>query len=143
MTREQLQQLYWLKVEIRELSMKIEQLESVIQGGVSKLHGIPRIPGLSDRLGGLMPEVVALKDILEEKLKLALDELARLETFIGQINDAYIRLIFTYRYIKCLSWVQVAHKLGGSTADSARMMHNRYLQSYNRAAEKETGQADL
>jgi len=136
MIRERLQQLYWIKVEISELSMKIEQLELVIQGGVSRLPGIPRIPGFSDRVGDLVPEISVLKETLEGKLKLALDELTNLEAFIGQIDDAYLRLIFTYRYIKGLSWVQVAHKLGGSTADSVRMMHNRYLQRQNGAEEK-------
>jgi len=109
--------------------MKIDQLKTMMAGGVSRISGLPRIPGFEDRLGELMPEVAALDEVLGEKLRRYVEELTRLELFIDQIDNAYLRLIFTYRYIKCLSWVQVAHKLGGSTADSVRMMHNRYLQS--------------
>jgi len=133
MKREELQQLYWIKLEIRELSMKIDQLKTMMAGGVSRISGLPRISGIGDRMGELMPEVADLEKILEEKLKRYLAELIRLETFIDQIDEAYLRLIFTYRYIKCLSWVQVAHRLGGSTADSVRMMHNRYLRNGKQA----------
>lgn len=55
------------------------------------------------------------------------------ERFIQNIPDSMTRRIFRYRYIDGKvkpSWQWIAVKLGGSnSADSARMIHNRYLKS--------------
>lgn len=108
--------------------MRIRQLESALTGGISKLDGMPRAPGVSDRVGQFMPEIVMLKDSAEEKMRKAVAEVERLEFFIESIDDSQTRTVFRLRYVNCFSWQQVAVRLGGNTADSVRMMHNRYLQ---------------
>lgn len=128
MTKTQLQQLYWLRKEIEELGKRIKQLELALTGGISKLDGMPRVHGLSDRVGDYVPEILKLKEDAQQKLDDAVKEVARLEDFISSIEDAQIRTVFRLRYVNCLSWQQVAVRLGGNIADSARMMHNRYLQ---------------
>ena len=54
-----------------------------------------------------------------------------IEKYIDSIGDSLTRRIFEHRYIKgkvMPSWQSVAFKIGGgNTADSARMLHNRYL----------------
>lgn len=128
MTKSELQQLYWLRIEIEQLSMRIRQLENALTGGISKLDGMPRAPGISDRVGQFVPEIVRLREAAQRKLEESVSESERLEAFINSIEEAQIRTVFRLRYVNCLSWQQVAVKLGGNTADSVRMMHNRYLQ---------------
>jgi len=55
----------------------------------------------------------------------------RIETFIFNIEDSQLRQIFSLRYIDGHSWQAVARRMGGITADCARMMHDRYLKKLN------------
>lgn len=128
MTKAELQQLYWLRIEVEELSLRIRQLESALTGGISKLDGMPRAPGISDRIGDFMPEIIRLKTEAKKRMEESVAQVEKIETFINSIEDAQIRTVFRLRYVNCLSWQQVAVRLGGNTADSVRMMHNRYLQ---------------
>ena len=58
--------------------------------------------------------------------------MSRLERYISDIEDSYLRLAFTYRFINGLPWEQVAACIGGSnTADGVRMMCNRYIKATN------------
>lgn len=57
-----------------------------------------------------------------------LDMLNQVEEYLEGIKDSRIRRIMRYRYIDDLSWVQVAHRMGGQhTADGCRNAHDRFL----------------
>lgn len=61
-------------------------------------------------------------------------ETARLTEQISGIDDAYIRLIFTLRFVDCLSWEDVALGVGAaSTVESVKKACYRYI----RESEKE------
>ena len=50
------------------------------------------------------------------------------EEFINEINDPVMRLIIHYRCVKCLSWEEVAIKLGaGNSAESVRQRYKRFI----------------
>ncbi|MGN1133332.1 MAG: hypothetical protein ACI4RN_02640 [Oscillospiraceae bacterium] len=50
------------------------------------------------------------------------------EEYINSIEDYQTRKMFRLRFIKGLNWTQVAHKVGGNTADSCRKRITRFLQ---------------
>ena len=127
MTKERLSQLIWLKLEIEELSNRVRKIESALSGRTSRIDSMPWLGGPKDIVGELIPELGALTDKLLKSRKRAMEEFAVLQTFIDQIDDSQVRLIFTMRYLHGYSWHQVAWRLGGNTADSVRMVHNRYL----------------
>ena len=127
MTKERLNQLGWLKLEIEELANRIRRIESALSGRASRIDGMAWLGGAKDFMGDLAPELCDLKDRLNERKSAALTEGAELQSFIATIDDSLVRLIFTLRYIDGLSWHQVAWRLGGNTSDSVRMTHNRYL----------------
>jgi len=127
MTKERLNQLGWLKLEIEELTNRIRRIESALSGRASRIDGMSWLGGAKDFMGDLAPELCDLKDKLSESKSAALAECTELQTFITTIDDSLVRLIFTLRYIDGLSWHQVAWRLGGNTSDSVRMTHNRYL----------------
>ena len=58
-------------------------------------------------------------------------KLRRCYIFIERIPDAYTRRIFKLRFIDGLSWNKLAHIIGGTTADAARMAVKRYLREKN------------
>jgi len=127
MTKERLNQLGWLKLEIEELANRIRRIESALSGRTSRIDGMSWLGGAKDFVGDLAPQLCDLKDQLSESKSAALAECTELQTFIANIDDSLVRLIFTLRYIDGLSWHQVAWRLGGNTSDSVRMTHNRYL----------------
>lgn len=59
-------------------------------------------------------------------------KLRRAYNFVERIPDAYTRRIFKLRFIDGLSWNFLAHKIGGTTADAARMTVKRYLREKKR-----------
>lgn len=91
--------------------------------GTRKIQGFP------------MPEYERKRESLKTyKLQLELADmellelLNQVEEYVEAIEDSRIRRIMRYRYIDQLSWVQVAHRMGGRhTADSCRMAHDRFL----------------
>jgi len=127
MTKERLSQLIWLKLEIEELSNRVRKIENALSGRTSRIDSMPWLGGAKDIVGDLIPELSTLTDKLLQSRKRAMEEFAVLQTFIDQIDDSQVRLIFTMRYLDGYSWHQVAWRLGGNTADSVRMVHNRYL----------------
>lgn len=70
--------------------------------------------------------------ILEEDL---LEALNQVDDFINEIPKSELRMLFRFYYIDDLTWFQVAHNMNDRfpkkrikyTADSCRMLHNRYL----------------
>ena len=127
MTKERLSQLSWLKLEIEELSGRIRRIENVLSGRAARIDGMSWAGGQKDMVGDLVPQLADLRDQLARSRECAMAEYAQIQAFIAQIDDSQTRLIFTLRYMDGLSWHQVAWRLGGNTADSVRMTHNRYL----------------
>lgn len=64
---------------------------------------------------------------ISEKIKRRNRKLRRVYIFVERIPDAHTRRIFKLRFIDGLSWNCLAHRLGGTTADAARMTVKRYL----------------
>jgi len=127
MTKENLSQLCWLKLEIEELSTRIHKIEQALSGRTSRIDSMPWLGSAKDFIGDLTPELCDLKDKLQKNRLRAMAEFSKLQAFIETIDDSQVRLIFTMRYLDGKSWHQVAWRLGGNTADSVRMVHNRYL----------------
>lgn len=129
MTKKDLSQLYWLKLEIEEDRRRLDELEAIAASPASpKYDGMPHVPGAGDGMARMAAEIADLKAIISAKQQLCIHERNRLERYISGISDSLTRQIFTYRFVKGLSWHQAAARVGGNTADSVRMRVNRYLE---------------
>lgn len=132
MTLKELSQLYYLNREIEMDKKRLQELEIMAVSISPNLSGMPRSPGVSDKVGRYAAEIADLKGIIEAKHQQCLYERSRLERYIASIDDSLIRQIFTYRFVNGLPWMQVAACIGGNnTADSVRMMCNRYIKATN------------
>ena len=130
MTLKELSQLYHLNREIEQDKERLQRLRALVES--------PSGPNLTDTPGGgsnenrlerYMAEIVDLEAIISAKITQCLHERSRLERYIADIPESYLRLIFTLRFVNGLSWNQVAFSIGGTTADAARMACKRYIES--------------
>ena len=54
----------------------------------------------------------------------------RVLDFVERVEDSRMRNILTMRYIKCMSWQQIAGEIGGgNTANGLYKAHKRFLES--------------
>lgn len=128
MTLKELSQLYYLNREIEMDKKRLLELEAQAVSCSPNLTGMPRSPGVSDKVGRYAADIVDLKGIIEAKLQQCIYERNRLERYIAEIDDSLLRQIFTYRFINGLPWEQVAACVGGgNNAGNVRMMCYRYL----------------
>lgn len=70
---------------------------------------------------------------LRMRLELADDQLLELlsgvEEYIESIENSRMRMIMRFRYMDDMTWKEIARRMrNGSTADSIRMEHNRFLE---------------
>jgi hypothetical protein len=128
MNKNDLSQLYSLNGEIDELERKIEELRTFAEGCAVSVAGLPHISRIADRTA-VAADIADLETMLEEKRRQTVEEYARLIQYINTIGNSLNRRILNLRYVDGMSWRQIAQRIGGNTADSIRMIHNRFLES--------------
>lgn len=115
MTAKELSQLCYLNREVAQARQDLAELQ--------------RRPGDGTKEGAA--ELAAQVKALKGKIRRRGRERDRLREYIENVEDAQIRLILDLRFAKRLSWVQVAHRVGGgNTEDSVRKACFRYLDAH-------------
>lgn len=128
LNKKELSQLYYLNREIEEQQRRLYELESLATSASSCITGMPKVKWTNDKVAQYACEIADLKSLLDLNLKKCFYELNRLNRYIDSVADNEISQILALRYINGLSWEQVAaHISHYATADSVRMMHNRFL----------------
>ena len=131
MTNQELSQLYYLNKEIAQQKKRLEELKAASTNITPQITGMPHGTGTSDKVSRYAAEIADLQALIELNIQKCWYELNRLNRYIADCDDSLTRQILTLRYINGLSWLQVAMSIGGdNTADSVRMIHNRYLSSH-------------
>lgn len=129
MTVKELSQLYYLKREVEQDQRRLQELEAKLGVASPTLSGMPQgSGGNNSKVERYAIELAQLKDIIIDKQAQCIKEIARLEQYIAKIDDEIIRVIFTARYIECMSWKEIAEKIGGhNTDESVKKLCYRYL----------------
>ena len=128
MNKQELSQLYYLNREIENLQRRINELESLATSGTSRITGMPKVKWNRDLVAQYACEIADLKCLLDLNLKKCFYELNRINRFLESIEDTEVSQILALRYINGFSWEQVAaHISPYASADSVRMIHNRFL----------------
>ena len=133
MTLKELSQLYWLNREIKADQKRLDELEYLAGSpSGSKLDGMPHAPNRNEsRVERLAAEIVDLKAIIAARQIQCIHERARLERWITGVKDSQTRQMFQYRFVDGLTWVDVAHKIGGgNTVDGIKKRCYRYLRDH-------------
>ena len=112
MNLHELSRYYNLK---QRLDQDIEILESLKQKaspGTSALTGMPHSPGVNDKVSYLATEIAYMEDQINQLHRELEEERIRLEEIINQIDDPRVNVICRLRFLRCMTWVQVADCLG-------------------------------
>lgn len=130
MTLKELSQLYYLKNEIKKDRERLEVLRQrsfALPG--SDITGMPGGGGNSgSNIERYVPEVVDLEKLIAEKIQRCIIEQSKIERYISNIPDSLTRQIFTERFVNGMSWVKVAHSVGGyNTEDNVKKICYRYI----------------
>ena len=145
MTVKELSQLYFLTAEIELCERHLRELE--LQRGVTPIHmdGMPKGKGSpQSQVEQLAAEIVDLQAIIHAKRIQCIHERARLERYIHTIPDVLTRLIFSYRFVDCMKWEDVAEAIGeGTTADRVKKICYRYIDREAERTERQLTEARL
>lgn len=118
---------------LKTLSATKEMLQSLRDAaypGAAVITGMPHAPGVKDKVGDLASEIADAESDLEqiERQVKASEEL--IAPFIFAIDDVQIRFIFRLRFLRGLTWKEVAAVVGGrNSEESVKMVCYRYLGS--------------
>ena len=129
MTSKQLDQVFHLtreKNELEKMLIDTPYLSAVRYDSIGASNS-----GISSPVQKIVEQREKIRELIS--MKLAEISVAEREIFeyIFSINDSQMRRIMRLRHIELKSWVQVANIIGGNnTADSVRMMHDRYLKEH-------------
>lgn len=129
MTLKELSQLYWLRREIEQHEARLEQLCASVGVSAQVYDGMPHAHSNSSPTERQAIRVADLRRTIESLRDRACEEERKLTEYIGAIPDAYLRVVFTCRFIDGMTWWQVANYIGNNmTADGVRKAVVRYLE---------------
>lgn len=131
-TLKELSQLRDLNSEIDMDRERLERLRSSISDpSTSNLTGMPSGNTYENLLERQTAEIIDLERIIYAKMMQRIHERNKLERYIADIPESYLRKIFKLRFIEGLSWNACAARLGGwNTGDGVRKTCVRYIKKH-------------
>lgn len=132
MTLQELTHIAELTEQLRRDEETLRSLQEAVHPGSQNLSGMPHTTGVHDKIGDLAVEIADLKDCIQQQKQKIAAESARAEQFIRGIEDGQTRTIFRLRFLRALSWKEVASVVGRwNTEQSVSKKCYNYLQSIN------------
>lgn len=128
MSLKELSRYYRLHMRLERNQEMLQSLENAAHPGAQSLTGMPHAVGVTDKVGDLAVEIADLKNRIRA-LQAELDrEETKLNRFISTIENDQTRTIFRLRFLRCLTWKEVAAMIGGRNSEAGvRMICYRYL----------------
>lgn len=137
MNLKELNQIYYIDREIEKDERELKELRASVISLTQEISDTPRATNVKDKTAEYISRILDLEKMIELNLERKQIEKKRIMAFIESIDDSRIRLIFHYRFIKNLHWVEVAKLVSPyETADSARMVVKRFLKSRSFCSER-------
>lgn len=108
--------------------------------GAQVITGMPHAPGVRDTVGDLIVEIEDVKGEIQ-RLEIELDQVKQeISSYIETIPDIQTRLIFRLRFLRCMTWDEVADTIGGrNTVSGVKKTCYRYLDAEKAKRKAETG----
>lgn len=132
MKKEELEQAYWIKKELRMWQERRAELEADIAPPVKQITGMPfantnEINSPTEEKALRLMECAKIIDGKIVELKLAIEAI---EEFILTIEDSHLRQILEYRCVYWMKWKDIATRIGdGYTDESIRQTYHRFVRS--------------
>lgn len=130
MTLQELSRYYRLQVQLEEDKEVLASLRGKAAPASPSLSGMPHAPGVGDKVGDLAVEIADLEKSICRQEQQAEAEKHQLLELINTIDDSWIRTLFRLRFVRCLTWAEVAEVVGGrNTEAGVKAVCYRYLKS--------------
>lgn len=130
MTLQELSRYYKLRVRIEEDKEVLASLRGKAVPASPSLSGMPHAPGVGDKVGDLAVEIADVEKSICKLEEKADAEKHKLLELINTIDDSWIRTLFRLRFVRCLTWAEVAAVVGGrNTEGSVKTTCYRYLRA--------------
>lgn len=128
MTLQELNQHLDLLEQLNEAEDMLEALRAAACPGAQNLSGMPHAPGVRDKVGDLAAEIADMATSVDGLRSEVEASEATIMPFIIAIRDNQTRLVFRLRFLRGLTWKEVATVIGGrNSEDSVKMVCYRYL----------------
>jgi RNA polymerase sigma factor (sigma-70 family) len=106
-TKGDLQSYYWLKRNVQQLEDRLQELEAAATRITTRMSHTPKGSGNTDKIGGIVAEIVDVQDKINSKLQNAYNIMAKIEQAAARLPEREAYLIRA-RYIECKTWEQIA-----------------------------------
>ena len=127
MTKQDLSYHVELKKQLAADLELLASLEAAAGPRVQHLDGMPHASGVRDVVGDLAAEIADLKtEIAQLESEIARSE-REIVGYITTIKDAQTRMIFRLRFIRGMSWKEVAATIGWISESGVKSIYNRYI----------------
>lgn len=127
LTREDFKQLYYIDKEIEAFRLEIEDIETHGTHCTQILSDMPRGTSTGNKIESAAVDAVSVEEIVKYAMKRREVEYRKLIELINSINDAEMRVLLFYRYVRGLAWIDVAKKMN-STIDAVKQKDKRFFQ---------------
>ena len=128
MTLEELSKHFKLLERLDRDKEILENLRSAAVPGAQVLTGMPHAPGMRDKVGDLAVEIADMEDQIDALEAEIAENGKAVAEWISTIENDQTRIIFRLRFLRCLTWKEVAAVVGGrNTEAGVKMTCYRYL----------------
>lgn len=135
MTRQSLEQIYYINRELKMWEHELERLK--MRSPVAS--PTPRTgtgSGMSDPTARFAERRIEIESYIKfkaEQLQAARDEAVK---FIWEIPDSLTRMIVFYRCVSLMSWRRVAYEVGGGNSEeSVRQVYSRFMKKLSQMSQ--------
>lgn len=132
MTRKELERVYFLKRELKIWEKRLEELYADISQDTPAADGMPhsvtnKISSPTESKAIQIADHIDLIKGKQAEIRVAIREV---EAFIVGIDDPLIRQIVELRCAYCMTWEEVADRIGRNTsAENMRLIYHRFIKS--------------
>ncbi len=106
----------------------LASLEAAAGPKIQRLDGMPHAHGISDPVGNLAAEIADMRETVARRKAAVAKSEETIATYISTIEDSQTRMIFRLRFIRGMSWKEVAATIGGrNTEAGVKAVCYRYI----------------
>ncbi len=128
MTLQELSKLLKLMEQLRKDEEMLDALREAACPKSQVLTGMPHASGVRDKVGDLAVEIADLQDDIDQLNDQITAKRSGVQAFMATIENAQTRMVFRLRFLRGLTWEEVATVLGGrNTVDGVKKICYRYL----------------
>ena len=128
MTVRELSQLYYINAAIEMMRDQLEEMREAADVRSPSMSDMPKAPGARDKIGDIVPRIADKEAEIRAMMREMEHKRAELTRYINTVPNVRIRLIMQLRFLRLLTWQEVAEVIGGKETEySVKQTCYRFL----------------